>query len=117
MKKNFVLIFSLFSSTVFAVSFDCAKSSTFVEKAICSNPLLGKLDDALSDNYQGMLASDFGGSKKSLKAEQLKWLSRRNKCTNDECLIDVYRKRIDETCEYGVVSGVHPLCTLSEDIK
>lgn len=112
-----LLVFVLFSLPTFAVSFDCSKASTFVEKQICTDPLLGKLDDALSKNYKGMLASNFGGSKKSLKEEQLKWLSSRNKCTNVKCLIDAYRKRVDETCEYGVVSGVHPECTPSEDIK
>lgn len=79
--------------------------------------MLKRLDVALAQNYRGMLASDFGGSKKALRDEQLKWLSQRNKCTNTKCLIDAYRARLDETCEYGVVSGVHPDCTLSKDIK
>ena len=118
MKLLSVLIFFLISSSsAFAVSFDCSKASTFVEKEICSDPLLGKLDDALSENYKGMLEADFGGSKNSLKSEQRKWLANRNKCINNKCLIDAYRKRVDETCEYGVVSGVHPECTMSDDIK
>lgn len=118
MKPSSVLILLLISPTsAFAVSFDCSKASTFVEKAICSDPLLGKFDDALSENYKGMLGADFGGSKNSLKAAQRKWLANRNKCTNNKCLIDAYRKRVDETCDYGVVSGVHPDCTMSDDIK
>ena len=52
-------------------SFDCAKASTFAEKAICSDPLLGKLDGALSDNYKHMLASDIGeGATNDLKTTQ-----------------------------------------------
>jgi uncharacterized protein len=112
-----LLAFVLFSSQTYAVSFDCSRASTFVEKQICTDSLLGNLDDALSQNYRGMLSSNFGGSKKSLKEEQLMWLSNRNKCTNAKCLIDAYRKRVDETCDYGVVSGVHPECLFSEDIK
>lgn len=107
----------LYVASAFAVSFDCGKASTFVEKEICTVPLLGDLDDALSENYRGMLYSNFGGSKKSLKAAQINWLSSRNKCTNTNCLIDAYRKRIDETCDYGVVSGVHPICKNSDDIQ
>jgi uncharacterized protein len=100
-----------------AASFDCQKASTFVEKEICSNALLGKLDEALDENYKSMQAADFGASRKTLKAEQLKWLSTRNKCATTKCIIDTYRKRVDETCDYGVVSGVHPPCTLADDVN
>jgi uncharacterized protein len=116
MKLLSILIFSLiFSSSAFAVSFDCSKASTFVEKEICSDPFLGKLDDALSSNYKAMLGAN-GISKKIVKNEQRKWLVNRNKCTNNQCLIEMYRKRIDETCDYGVPSGLHPVCTMFDDI-
>lgn len=100
-----------------AVSFDCSKAKTYVEKTICGDPLLGKLDDALSKNYKGMLAADFGGSKESLKKDQLEWIGNRNKCTTVACLVEAYRERVDETCDYGVVSGVHPECTMSSEIE
>ena len=109
--------FMLFCSAASAVSFDCKKAASFVEKAICSDPTLGKLDDVLSVNYKGMLGADFGGTQKSLRDEQLKWIRSRNTCTDNKCLVDAYRKRIDETCDYGVVSGSHPECTLSEALK
>lgn len=105
------------TSTASSVSFDCAKASSFSEKAVCTDALLGRLDDALAENFQSMLASDLGGSKSGLRAEQKKWLVERERCTTVKCLIDMYRKRVDATCEYGVVSGVHPVCTMSEDIK
>lgn len=99
-------------------SFDCTKASTFSEKAICSDPLLGKLDGALSENYKYMLASDIGdGARNDLKTTQRKWLMERNKCTNSQCLANTYRKRIDEVCRYPVISGVHPICTNSDDIE
>lgn len=101
-----------------APSFDCAKASTVAEKTICADPLLGKFDGALSENYKYMLASDIGdGARNDLKATQKKWLAERNKCTDSQCLATSYRKRIDEVCEYPVVSGVHPVCTASNDIK
>lgn len=117
MKSVILLVIITFSASSFAVSFNCKKASNIVENAICSDPLLGKMDAILADNYKGMLNSDFGGSTKSLKNEQKKWISSRNKCKNRQCIIDAYRKRIDETCEYGVVSGVHPDCTMSDDIQ
>jgi uncharacterized protein YecT (DUF1311 family) len=99
-------------------SFDCAKATTFSEKAICSDSLLGKLDGALSENYKHMFASDIGdGAKKDLKLTQKSWLADRNKCTTKQCLADAYKKRIDEVCEYPVISGVHPLCTSSDEVQ
>jgi uncharacterized protein YecT (DUF1311 family) len=99
-------------------SFDCGKSSTFSEKAICTDTLLGQLDGALAENYKYMLASDIGdGARSDLKATQKKWLAERNKCADNQCLASAYRKRIDEVCEYPVISGMHPICTSSDEIK
>ncbi|MBI1625917.1 lysozyme inhibitor LprI family protein [Comamonas suwonensis] len=101
-----------------APSFDCAKASTLTEKAICTDALLGKLDGALAENYKYMLASDIGdGARKNLKATQKEWIIERNKCANNQCLTDIYRKRIDEICEYPVISGLFPVCTASNEIK
>lgn len=99
-------------------SFDCTKATTFSEKAICTDSLLGKLDGALAENYKHMLASDIGdGARNDLKATQRNWLSERNQCTENQCLARVYRKRINEVCEYPVISGVHPGCINSDEIK
>ncbi len=105
-------------SQVSKPSFDCAKASTNQEKLICSSALLGKLDAALSDNYKKMPTADFGpGGQANFKAEQMKWLLERNRCLDAKCLEATYRKRVNETCEYGVVSGVHPTCTMEGEIK
>lgn len=99
-------------------SFDCAKASTMAEKAICTDPLLGKLDGALAENYKFMLASNIDDwAKSDLKAKQRIWLAERNKCTENQCLVSSYRKRMDEICEYPVLSGAHPICTSSDAIK
>lgn len=108
----------LLSLNANAVSFDCNKASTAVEKEICGDSLLGKLDDALAQNYKYMLAANIGdGAKKDLKSTQKKWLAVRNKCMSKACLVDAYRQRVDEVCEYPVISGVHPMCTSSDEIK
>ena len=105
------------SSSAFAVSFDCTKASTYAEKTICSDPLLRKLDDALSKNYKAMLDADLGGPVENLRNDQRKWIANRNKCTTRECLVAAYRERVDETCDYGVVSGVHPDCVDADDVE
>lgn len=114
--RHLILALLIASPLAHATSFDCKKASTFVEKTICANPLLGKLDDALTENYGAMLATDLGDGGASLKKEQRAWIAQRNKCTTDQCLVDLYRKRVDDVCEAPVVSGVHASCVQSSDI-
>lgn len=119
MKKFAVLVsLALVSTVSVSASFDCRKASTFVEKAICSDSLLERLDESLSENYNDMMASNIGASaRKDLRSTQRKWLSERNKCQNSKCVEKMYRKRMDEICEYPVISGVHPACTYSDEIQ
>jgi uncharacterized protein len=64
-----------------------------------------------------MLNARFGGTTKELKEQQHTWIALRNQCKTSQCLVEAYRKRVDETCDYAVVSGVHPVCTMSEEIE
>lgn len=93
-----------------AASFDCAKASTFVEKAVCADPYLGHLDEALAENYRRMRSADLGAKPGVLRRQQLEWLKSRDACRNAECVKQAYLARLEETCEYGVVSGAHPGC-------
>jgi uncharacterized protein len=116
--KNYCVAFGLMlmAFNANAVSFDCNKASTPIEKAICSDPLLGKLDDALARNYTYMMAANIGnGAKSDLRTTQKRWLVARNKCTNRTCLVDAYEQRVDAICDYPVLSGVHPRCISSEE--
>ena len=106
------LLIALASNISQAASFDCGKASNDAEKTICQDSTIGNLDEILSDNYNAMLAADIGDdAKKDLKSTQKKWLSDRNKCTNDKkCLDAIYKERIDKVCEYPALSGIHPTC-------
>ncbi|WP_024973486.1 lysozyme inhibitor LprI family protein [Ralstonia pickettii] len=115
--RHLILALLIASPIAHATSFDCKKASTFVEKTICASPLLGKLDDALKENYDAMLATDLGDGGASLKKEQRAWIGQRNKCTTEQCLVDLYRKRVDDVCEAPVVTGMHASCVQSGDIK
>lgn len=89
------LILVVLSTTSFAASFDCKKSSTLVEKAICSNPKLSKLDDSLAKAYKQAL--DKAGDRASLQAEQRDWLSKiRNPCRHEACIQEAYQVRLAE---------------------
>lgn len=70
-------------------SFDCAKATTKVEKMICADAELSKLDADLDRVYGEALrkASD----PPTLKKQQRGWLKERNRCERTTCLADQYR--------------------------
>ena len=120
MKSRLAIVTLIFlsSSAANSASFDCMKASTFVEKSICSDPKISRQDDVLGENYKHMSASNIGdGARKDLKTTQRTWMAARNKCSDNDCITTAYRKRIDEICDYPVLSGVHPGCTLADDIE
>lgn len=88
-----ILAVLLLTSSVQAASFDCKKASTAVEKAICSDSQLSKLDEELGKVYKSALSVI--AEKESLKAEQRKWIQFRNTIPDTETLIKVYKARID----------------------
>ena len=75
-----------------AASFDCDKARSTVEKMICAEPELNRLDDQLAARYRSVweALSDQG----ALKSEQLDWLNERNHCYTKACLVMRYRERI-----------------------
>lgn len=117
-KMKAALLVLLFALPVLscAASFSCANAKSYAEKSVCADPLLSKLDEVLSTNYQSMLAANTGASPGALKQEQRKWQHERDKCSNQDCLVQAYARRIDETCEYGVVEGIHPICQGSDEV-
>jgi uncharacterized protein len=117
-KTKLALLAMLFAMPLLssAASFNCANAKSYAEKSVCADPLLSKLDDVLSTNYRRMLAANTGASPGALKQEQRKWQHERDKCSNQDCLVQAYARRIDETCEYGVVEGVHPICQGSDEV-
>jgi uncharacterized protein len=82
-----------------AASFDCLKATTKIEKLICSDPELSKLDEILSRTYKTAIAAST--SKHTVKLWQQTWLfSVREPCNNIECLKEAYLSQIDEMNEY-----------------
>lgn len=88
-------------------SFDCAKAKTRVEKLICSDVKLAKLDREMSSEYHSLVSDKTldGELKEILKINQKKWLDSREKtpCLENEdvseqqkCIKNAYRIRIKE---------------------
>jgi uncharacterized protein YecT (DUF1311 family) len=95
----FVMALLLIPYTASGASFDCNKSRTFIEKAICGNKQLSKLDDTLTETYRKTLEIAF--TPEDLKQEQRSWLSGiRNACQDVSCLKHAYEQRIEYLVAY-----------------
>lgn len=93
-KYLLLLIVTVISPTAWPLSVNCKNTTTFTEKAICSDSELSKLDNELVYLYQKATAN---GDTDTIKLEQKYWLEqKRNKCENTTCLKRVYDFRLRE---------------------
>jgi uncharacterized protein YecT (DUF1311 family) len=89
-------------------SFDCAKAASEVEKIICADDELSRLDDSLSKAYQKALNTRI---KDQIIESQKQWMKNgRDECKNAECLKKAYEIRIKELglSSYGIVIFTPP---------
>ena len=90
------LVLLSLSLTTQAASFDCAKAKTPMEKTICSNANISKLDEDMNSKYQAALKNF--PVKGFVRAQQREWLAetRYLDCKKDctKTLTDAYQKRI-----------------------
>lgn len=111
MRKLFVLLAPLalgaqLSATKPAISpepsFDCAKASSAVERAICNDPVLSTEDTVMARLYTSARISVTGRGPSGQVQAQTEWLRRRASCeksdpktetTRSECLLASYRQR------------------------
>ncbi|HTY21758.1 MAG TPA: lysozyme inhibitor LprI family protein, partial [Desulfomonilaceae bacterium] len=78
-----------------AASFDCGKATSEVEKIICSNDELSRLDESLNKAYQKALTRT--ETRKQTIESQKQWLqNERDACENAECIKNAYETRIWE---------------------
>jgi uncharacterized protein len=86
-----------FIPLVYAASFDCSKASTTVERMICADPEVSKLDEALNVKYKAqLLKSD---KPDLMRQRQHYWLKARNSCKIIGCIKIYYYQRIAELTE------------------
>lgn len=83
------------ADVAFTPSFNCAKASSGIEKLICSDKDLAKIDVELNTAY--MKARETSSNPKQLQTDQIAWIkSSRNACSDKTCLINAYKQRISE---------------------
>jgi uncharacterized protein len=115
--KIIALVVALAPTAALPASFDCTKSSTLVERAICNDTVLSTLDDTLDYNFERMQGANLGaGALADLRETQRAWLALRNNCKSNDCLMRAYEWRIDAICEYPVRDGEHPGCTTTDEV-
>lgn len=95
---KWIALLCLFTcAQVRAASFDCDKAHSSIEKLLCSNDELSDLDNQLGEAYVTALQRMRTDGGKRLQQEQLQWLrSVRNQCVDSTCLLNVYRRRVNE---------------------
>lgn len=94
------LLLALFAPlATHAAGFDCARAATRVEKAICADAEVSRLDELLARFYSA--ARDrLAENGSCLAADQRQWLrEKRNACADGACLKKTYLGRLAELVE------------------
>jgi uncharacterized protein len=97
MKTLFSLLLVLITLThaedrFFDTSYDCTKTTEgSVERSVCTNEHLAKLDKELSSIY-----SSFYYVTKEIKSDQRVWMKQKNQCKNTACIQKAYESRITD---------------------
>ena len=78
-------------------SFNCQKAVSTVEKAICGDEALARLDSRLGKAWKAVItAFNDDNMKAQMRQEQADWVASRNKCQTDvDCIVVSYRQRLD----------------------
>ncbi len=75
-----------------AASFDCGQARQPVERMICADAAVSRLDEQLGAAYHAAL--DAAVEPKDLARSQRIWLTQRDRCADPACLAALYRERI-----------------------
>jgi len=81
-------------TTAWAASFDCAKAKTRVEKIICEDAALSKLDEEMNVAYKTALQDEKQAN--AIKQAQKQWMKERNDCSDAECVRSAYENRNEQ---------------------
>ncbi|QDJ97342.1 hypothetical protein D6_0183 [Aeromonas phage D6] len=93
MKK--IIIATLFFVPFFgnAASFDCRKATTVIEKTICEDEVVSKLDEEVAKVYKAVRQANPGDQ--DIINQQRDWIKSRNKATSVVELEEKHRDRLD----------------------
>ncbi len=92
--KCFLYVFGLLVMALPAqgASFDCGKSATKIEKLICGDAELSKLDEELNAAYKTAMRDEKLAD--SIKQAQKQWMKERNGCAEVGCVKLAYETRL-----------------------
>ena len=95
MKQTALIVFGwlalMLGITVHAASFDCAKAGTKVEKLICGDAELSKLDEELNAAYKAAVQDKTKAD--VVKQAQKQWMKERSGCADAACVKGAYEAR------------------------
>ncbi|WP_346836714.1 lysozyme inhibitor LprI family protein [Microbulbifer sp. SAOS-129_SWC] len=131
MPRLLLFLLLLLSNTALAASFDCQKADRVVDKIICSNERLSKLDEDMAAYYFKVRDVLQGKASAALVQGQRDWLRQRpRKCPSidADCLIKLYKYRIVElrrehenripyrSSGRNIFSGLEGACGFGRDV-
>jgi len=97
--RGFLLVVVAMPLAASAASFDCAKAASRVEKAICADAELSRLDEHLGRFYFAA-RERLAENASCVEADQRQWLrAQRNACADGACLKKAYLGRLAELAE------------------
>jgi uncharacterized protein len=71
----------------------CANAVTLVERAICSDPDLLRLDTRMAIAYRNLTASTFGMERQRIVDTQRRFITAREGCSTEACVFQLTRSR------------------------
>ena len=77
-----------------AASFDCTKATTKIERIICTDSELSKMDEGLAKIYRDVM-KDVKHAE-AIKSSQKVWLKERNRCEDVVCVKKAYELRLQD---------------------
>lgn len=101
--------------TAQAASFDCAKAMTKVEKFVCDDAVLSKLDEDLNVVYKAALQDKQRAG--TIKQTQKQWLKERNSCMDAACVEEAYEARLSALAVMDGGAGWQDTFALSEKAR
>jgi uncharacterized protein len=75
-----------------AAGFDCTRASSAVERTVCADPRLSRLDEELAAEFRSVLG--VVADPAALRERQRAWLAERDACADQRCLERLYLRRV-----------------------
>lgn len=98
--RCFVLVWLAPSFAAHAAGFDCEKITIRVEKLVCADAALSKLDEELNAAYK--TASQDEKQAAFIRQTQKQWLKERNRCADVLCVKHAYEARLNRLVNGGM---------------